>query len=632
MAQAFQAEIKQLLNILIHSLYQDREIFLRELISNASDALNRVKFEMLTNPDVLDPDAELLIHLTVDEENHTIRVVDTGIGMTGGEMVDALGVIARSGARDFLAQVEQTGNSNLATDLIGQFGVGFYSVFMVAERVEVTSRSYLPGAEAATWISTGEEGYEIVPADKADRGTEVLIYLREDANEFASEWKLKDIVKRHSDFVTFPIYVGEPEESEEDEEPTALEPVNQRVAIWRRSSGEIEDEEYDSFYRTLTLDFEPPALHIHVHSDAPIQFYALLYVPSSSERNMFTLRKEPGLKLYARKVLIQEYTTALLPEYLWFVQGVVDSEDLPLNVSRETVQANPLINKLKQVITRRVLTELDRTAKDNPEHYAAIWSAWGMMLKQGAITEFADRGRLLPLMRFYTSKSEHELVPLDSYVEDMVEGQEQIFTISANDVAAASRSPHLDPFRSRDIEVLYLTDPVDGFLMTALHDYEGHELVGVDQADLDLEGVGETPEADEVEPVPEGELDDLIGYMQDFLGDQVESVRVSKVLSAGSPARLVTPEGGLDRHTERVYQMLEREYQAVARILEINPRHPIIRNLAVRLERGQVDAALENGVNLLYQNALLADGLHPNPADMAAIIQEMLENATRVDD
>ncbi len=630
MAQAFQAEIKQLLNILIHSLYQDREIFLRELISNASDALNRVKFEMLTNPDVLDPDAELLIHLTVDEENHTIRITDTGIGMTAEEMVDALGVIARSGARDFLAQVE--GDSSFADDLIGQFGVGFYSVFMVAERVEVTSRSYLPDAEAATWISTGEEGYEIVAADKVDRGTEVLIFLREDAQEFASEWKLKDIIKRHSDFVTFPIYVGEPEEPEEGEEPAPFEPVNQRVAIWRRSSSEVEDEEYDNFYRNLTLDFEPPALRIHVQSDAPFQFYALLYIPATSERNMFSLRKEPGLKLYARKVLIQEYTTALLPEYLWFVQGVVDSEDLPLNVSRETIQANPMINKLKQVITRRVLAELGRVAEDDPEQYAAIWSAWSALLKQGVITEFGDRDRLLPLLRFYSSKSENELVSLADYVANMAEGQAQIYTISANDVAAASRSPHLDAFRSRDIEVLYLTEPVDGFLMTALHDYEGHELVGVDQADLNLDGVGEAPEVDESEPVPQGELDDLLNYMKDYLGDQVESVRVSKVLSSGSPARLVTPEGGLDRHTERVYQMLERDYQAVARILEINPRHPIIRNLTARLERGQDDAALANSVNLLYQNALLADGLHPNPAEMAAAIQEMLEAATRVDE
>lgn len=629
----FQAEIKQLLNILAYSLYKDREIFLRELISNASDALHRLQFEMLTNQEILDPDLEMMIHLTVDEENKIIRVFDTGIGMTADEMVEHLGVIARSGARQFLDTLQEVEGSGITADIIGQFGVGFYSAFMVADQIEVISRSYRPDAEAARWVSSGEEGYEIFPAEKDTRGTEVIIHLREDAQEFASEWRLREIVKRHSDFVTFPIYIGEPEIDEESGEVIPLEPVNEQQAIWRRMPEDIEDEEYDKFYSALTMDFEPPALRIHTRGDAPLQFYALLYIPQSVERGIFSLRKEPGLKLYARKVLIQEYTTDLLPEYLQFVQGVVDSEDLPLNVSRETIQANPLVAKLNRVLTRRVLSELSDLAEDDFERFAAFWAEHGAFIKHGVVTDFANRERLLPLLHFYTSKSEDTLISLDQYVDDFVEGQESIYYIVADDAASASRSPHLDAFRARGIEVIYLTETVDGFLVTALTTYKDYPLVSVDEADLDLEGVGSQPvEEQAAEALPEQETGSLVDYMAGVLGDVVESVRVSKVLASGSPARLVAPKGTLDRHQQRIYQALEKEFEIPARILEINPRHPIIRNLSARLERGLDDASLRQQVNLLYQNAMLADGIHPNPVEMVEAIQALLEEATKVDD
>lgn len=632
-SHTFQAEIKQLLHILVHSLYKDREIFLRELISNASDALNRVQFEMLTNPDVLDPETDLYVHITVDKDQNLLRIADTGVGMTADEMIDALGVIARSGARAFLESVSaaenSSENSSIATDIIGQFGVGFYSVFMAAEKVEVISRSYRLDAQAAMWVSTGGEGYDILPADKTTRGTEVVVYLRDDAKEFADEWRLKEIIRRHSDYVQFPIYVGQPEPQDEGEEPV-WQPANQQTAIWRRASGQVEEEEYHKFYQSLTFDFDPPALTLHSQGDAPIQYYALLFIPSSPERSLFSLRREPGLKLYARKVLIQDRTTDLLPDYLRFVHGVVDSEDLPLSVSRETIQSNALVGKLRQVLSRRVLSELQRLAGDEPERYEAIWRAWSGFLKQGVIAEFADRERLLPLLRFTSTHSEGGLITLDQYVERMADGQQAIYYLVANDLDSAAYSVHLEPFRERGIEVLYLVETVDGFLIPALGQYKDHEFIAADAADLDLSGVGQKPEAESPEQsLPPDDVAALVEYVKGQLGDQVEAVRVSRVLS-GSPARLVAPKGSLDRHQQRLYQMLDKEFDSPPRILEINPSHPIIRNLSARLESNAEDETLSTAVRLLYQNALLADGLHPNPAQMVGDIQALLERATQV--
>jgi molecular chaperone HtpG len=628
----FQAEIKQLLNILVHSLYTDREIFLRELVSNASDALSKVQFEMLTNQNVLDADAPLQITLYANEADRTIRIVDTGIGMTHDELISNLGVIAQSGAKSFMEKVRGDGGN---ADLIGQFGVGFYSVFMVADKVEVTSRSFQPDSQALTWISGGEDTYEIVPAEKAERGTEVLIHLREDAAEFASAWRLRQIIKRHSDYVAFPIYiVEEGKEEAESEEEKELQAANQQTAMWRRPASEITEEEYNNFYRMLTLDFEEPALRIHAQGDAPIQYYALLYIPRKGERNMMSLRKEPGLKLYARKILIQEYTTDLLPEYLQFVQGVVDSEDIPLNVSRESVQANQQMAKLKQTLTRRVLSELKKVAENDPEKYAELWAEYGNFIKHGVVSEYSDRERLLPLLRFYSSTSESVLASLEDYMKRMeeVEGQEDIYYITAENLSMASRSPHLEALRARGIEVLYMTDSMDGFLVSALGSHEGHKLVSVDSAELDLTGIGTTPEEEASTPEQTEAVDKLVVRIRNILGDAVQSVRVSKVLFSGSPVRLVTPEGSIDRHTQRVYQMLEKDFQVPSRIMEVNPRHPIIQNLAARLERGVTeDEMVDNNIQLLYQNALLADGLHPNPAEMVSQIQKLMEKATKVE-
>jgi len=387
----FKAEVQQLLHILVHSLYTDKEIFLRELVSNASDALNRLQFEMLTTKDVLNPEAEPAIWLSVDEEAKTITIRDTGIGLTRDELISNLGTIAKSGAADFLARLKE--NKDQTGNIIGQFGVGFYSVFMVAKEVEVISRSFRPDAEAVRWVSDGSETYTIGPADKTERGTTIIVKLTDDAHDFANEHRLENIVKKHSDFVTYPIYVGEGDNQHE---------ANQQTALWRQSPNEVEAEKYADFYKQLTLDFEEPLTHLHLSVDAPVQMKTLLFVPAKREGSIFSLRKEPGLKLYSRNVLIEEYTTDLLPNHFRFIHGVVDSEDISLSVSREAVQNTRIIEKLKSLLTKRVIRMLADLDAESPEKYDRFWKEFSPFIKEGIATDptavaVADEAVALPL-------------------------------------------------------------------------------------------------------------------------------------------------------------------------------------------------------------------------------------------
>src|SRR5215211_3543527 len=371
----FRAEVKQLLQILAHSLYTDREIFLRELISNASDALYRVQFEMLTNHDVLDPEAELAIRVTGDEQAKTVTITDTGIGMTREELIENLGTIAQSGARALMERLE----AGQRGEIIGQFGVGFYSSFVVADEVTVISRSYRPDAEAAQWRSRGDETFTIEAAERAERGTTIILHLKEDAGEFAQAWKLRQVIKKHSDFVAWPIYVGE-------------ERANQQSALWRQAPRQVEAEKYPEFYRQLTMDFEAPLLHVHLSTDVPVDLHTILFVPSKRERGLIERRVEGKIKLYSRKVLIQEEAKDLLPSYYRFVEGVVDSEDLPLNVSREMVQSNPVLSRIKKTLTGRLTKELAELAEKDAEKYAKFWQEFGVFIKEGIATEMSARG------------------------------------------------------------------------------------------------------------------------------------------------------------------------------------------------------------------------------------------------
>jgi molecular chaperone HtpG len=609
----FKAEIQQLLNILIHSLYTEREIFLRELLSNASDALNRVQFEMLTNDEVLDAEAELAIHIQADEEARTLTVSDTGIGMTHEEMVENLGTIAHSGAAAFLRQLE--GEERPSLELIGQFGVGFYSVFMVAEQVRVISRSYRPDAKAVEWVSDGGTSYHLGPAEKADRGTRIEVKLKEDATEFAGTWRLDQIVRKHSDYVAFPIYVGDRQE-----------PVNRQTALWRQSPRTVSDEQYNDFYKYLTLDIDEPLLHVHMETDAPVNVRSILYIPAHRERGFLSPRTDHGLQLYIHNVLIQEYNKDLLPNHFRFVEGVLESEDLPLNISRETVQSSPAARRIQRALVRKLIRELEALAKEEPEKYATFWNEFGPFIKEGVAATPAGTDDLLPLLRFYSSRSGDDLVSLAEYVGRMADDQKAIYYVLGEDLASVAHSPHLDYFKAHDVEVLYLVDPIDSFVAVALQEYDGKPLKNVDDAGLDLPEIAEA-EIEAAETLPEADFNRVVGRFVKLLGDRVVEVRESKVLRA-SPCRLVSPDDAPTREMSRVYRLLGQEFETPKRILEINRNHPIIANLAHMVSETPEDDIIDSTIEQLYENQLLMEGLHPNPTDMIPRIQQLMEAAT----
>jgi molecular chaperone HtpG len=602
----FKAETKQLLNILIHSLYKEREIFLREIISNASDALNRIRFEMLTDRNVLDPDAELCVRLSVDVENKIITVQDTGIGMTKDELVENLGTIAQSGARAFLEAAKEE-ESDLA-EIIGQFGVGFYSVFMVAEWVRVTSRSYKPRARAALWYATGEDNFQVAQAEKMERGTTIQVKLKEDVEEFANEMRLKEIVKRHSDYVGFPIYVGDAEEQ-----------VNQQTAIWRTSRQDLTDEQYKEFYRQLTLDFEENLYHLHINTDAPLQVYSVLYIPAKSERGMLSLRKEDGLKLYSKNVLIEEYSKDLLPEHFRFIQGVVDSEDLPLNVSRETIQATGVMARLRKILTGQLVRELENLAEKDAEKFQTFWQEFGNYVKQGVAMDHVEREKLYPLLRFKTNQHPDEWLSLEDYIGQMQDDQKVIYYIVGDDPKSVLRSPHLDYFRTRDVEVLLLTDPVDSFMLMGLQKYKDYEFKNVAQAELEVPEV----EEEEQEKIPTEDFEALVKMFKEQLGDKILDVRSTNRLS-NSVARLVDPKDSLNPEMQRVYRYLDREYEIPKKILELNPSHPILAGLCAHEGESELTEAI---VEQIYESALLVEGLHPDPSDIVSRVQKIMQAA-----
>ncbi len=608
----FKAEVKQLLYILAHSLYKERDIFLRELISNASDALTRMHFEMLTNREVLDPDAELAIWIeTPDVQGDAAKqlvIKDTGIGMTREELEQNLGTIAQSGAREFLARVG-TGQLD-PSDLIGQFGVGFYSVFMVADQVRVVSRSYRLDAPAAAWVSDGGDEYRIEAADKRDRGTEVHITLKKDADEFAQAWKLRQIIKKHSDFVRFPIYLG-------------TERVNQQTSLWRKSASEVSEEDYKKFYQQLTLDFEAPLATIHLRADAPVNVRALLFIPAHHDKPLLAARREPGLLLYSHNVLIQEYCTDLLPRWLSFVDGVVDSEDLPLNVSRETVQNNRLMKQLGKTIQGRVLRELKRLSEDEQPKYDKFWNEFGRTFREAIATDPEAKEQVLPLFRYHSTRSDGALVSLDQYIGRMQEGQQDIYYVLGDDLKSVARSPHLDPFRARNFEVLYWVDPLDALIAPMLGEYQGKKFRNIDDADLELPEDKHEEKPEEEATTPEYDFNVLMSRFTQVLGDRVLDVRASKVLK-DSPIRLVSPKDDVNRERQRLSRLLDKDYQVPKKILELNRNHPLIANLARTLREHPDSRVVDLAIEQLYDSALVQEGLHPNPAEMLPRIQELM--------
>jgi molecular chaperone HtpG len=612
-AVPFKAETRQLLDILIHSLYTEREVFVRELLSNASDALTRMSFEMLTTREVLDPEAELAIWITVDKDEKTITIRDTGVGMTQTEMHENLGTIAHSGARAFITAAEQ--GANHLSDMIGQFGVGFYSAFMAADWIRVTSRSFRPESTAAVWYSTGADTYTVDPGEKESRGTEVVVKLNADSAEFADEARLRSIIKKHSDYIPYPIYVGD-----------SSEQVNRQTAIWRQPPRQVQENEYTDFYKQLTLEFEEPLAHIHLNIDAPVQMYALLYVPASPERNMFSLRKQDGVALYARKVLIQEYNKDLLPDYFRFIQGVVDSEDIPLNVSREAVQSSRVMSQLKKLITSKLIEGLKTLAKDKPDSYTKFWEQFRPFIKEGVSTDPDYHEALLPLLRYHTLHKPQEWVSLSDYVQGMKTGQQKIYYLLGEDERSLVSSPHLEIFRRQGYDVLLMADPMDSFTLLRFTKYADFELANASTEKLD-QPEEEAPAEGEVEQerLPEDEVSRLVERFKSQLADRVTDVRTTNRL-VESPARLIDPEGTMNPEMQRVYKMLNREFEMPQKVLEINPNHAIMKRLSSLPEE---DPLNELVVEQVYEDALLIEGLHPDPASMINRIQRLLEAALK---
>jgi molecular chaperone HtpG len=606
----FRAETRQLLDILIHSLYTDHEIFLRELISNASDALTRMNFEMLTNRDILDPEAELAIWITPDPTARTLTIRDTGIGMNRIEMEENLGTIAHSGAKAFMQAAGQQENTDLS-NIIGQFGVGFYSVYMVADKVEVASHSYKKDEPSALWTSDGKENFTITDFTRAERGTTITIYLKEDASEFTNESRLREMIQRHNDYVAFPIYLG-----------SSTEQVNRQSALWRQNSQQITVKDANEFYKQFTLDQKEPLTYAHLAVDAPVQAYALLFIPGVAEHYLYAPRKQDGLRLYARKILIQDYFRDLLPEYLRFVQGIVDSEDLPLNISRETIQSNRMLMQLKKLVTAKAIDMIRKLAQDSPEKYLEFWNLFGRYLKEGVSSDLADYDNLVPLLRFHTLHHPEDLISLDTYLTERGAGQQMIYYIFGDDEHSVIHSPHLDVVRQRNLDVLLLTDPLDSFMLLALKQYKDIPLVNVSDRDADLGESTTTPES-ELPPASEETKASLVTRFQTQLGTRVADVRISDRL-VESPARLVDPDDSPAQEIQRVYKMINQPLEVPRKVLEINPRHELMAKL-VTLPSDSKLAPLV--IEQIYENALLIEGLHPDPADMIGRIQKIMSAA-----
>jgi molecular chaperone HtpG len=526
--------------------------------------------------------------------------------MTKDEVIENLGTIAQSGARKFLEAAKD--KTEDLTQFIGQFGVGFYSVFMVAEWVRVTARSYKPRPKAVSWYATGDDNYLIGPAEMAERGTKIEIKLKEDAAEFAEEQRLKDIIHKHSDYIGFPIYVGEEKQQ-----------VNKQTSIWRTSKQDVTGQQYKDFYRQLTLEFEDPLLHIHTVTDAPVQLFALLYVPGKGERGVFSLRKEDGLKLYSRNILIDEYNKDLLPDYLRFVQGVVDSEDLPLNVSRETIQATGLMARLKKVVAGQVLKELETLAKKDAEKYQTFWKEFGGYLKQGVATSTAEADNIYPLLRFRTNLHAETWSSLEDYVQRMQPEQKVMYFIVGDDPKSVLRSPHLDYFQAQGTEVLLLTEPMDSFMLMGLRKYKEFELKNVAQAEI----TDKPKESESHEQMAEADFSKLIDRFKQVLGERVADVRASNRLSQ-SVARLADADGTLNPELQRVYRYLGKEYEIPKKILELNPSHVILKKLLDMVPVAELQTLI---IEQIYDSALLVEGLHPDPSSMAARVQQIMEAA-----
>lgn len=591
----FQAEVRQLLDLMIHSLYSNREIFLRELVSNAADAADRLRFEALQDASLFEDDPDPEVRITVDESARTITISDNGIGMNRTDVIDNLGTIARSGTRRFLDAL--TGDQKQDSQLIGQFGVGFYSAFIVADSVTVhTRRAGEPEDAGVRWQSDGKGAFSLEPSPRARRGTDVTVHLAEGQDEFLGRDRLRQVIRRYSDHIAIPIRLV----NDEGEAET----VNQASALWMRPKNELSDEDYQQFYQQISFDTEPPLRWIHNKVEGEQSYTTLLFIPAQRPFDLFEPEAGQGLRLYVRRVFIMEDREhRLLPRYLRFVRGVVDSDDLPLNVSRELLQHNRLIDRIRAASVKRVLDSLERMARDDADAYQRFWSAFGTVLKEGPIEDPGNAEKVAGLLRFHsTVDSDSQTVSLADYLERMKDGQKAIYYLTGESLAAVRNSPHLEVFRQREVEVLLLAEPVDEWLVAHLSEFQGTPLRAVAKGELELDDLGEDSAEKPEPPAPSDEVNTLLERLKGQLGEHVSDVRASGRLT-DSPACIVVSEDDFGINMQRMLKAAGHELPTQPPVLEINPDHPIIQRLAEN-----PPGNLEDWASLLFEQAVLMDG------------------------
>ncbi|MDX9790441.1 MAG: molecular chaperone HtpG [Candidatus Kapabacteria bacterium] len=606
----FKAEMKQLLHLIIHSLYTHPEVFLRELVSNASDAMNKVRVKKLTDAEIISPDAELRININVNKETKTFTIEDFGIGMTHEELVNQLGVVASSGTLNFLKELKESGKP-LDANLIGQFGVGFYSVFMVTDEVAVETRSAEPFSKSWKWTSGGESTYNITEGERDTRGTKITFKLKENYHDFAEDWKIKSILTKYSNFVEFPIYVNG-------------EKANQVQALWHKKKEEVKDDELVEFYKFVSNDYQEPLGHLHLNIEGNVNFKALLFVPQVAPPTLFRDFNEKSVQLYSNKIFIQENAVDLLPEYLRFIRGVVDTEDLPLNVSREVTQNSPVMTKIRNIISSRILSLLEEWADKDKVKYNKFFNEFGALFKTGLNSDFSNKDKITELLRFESSEyTSDELRSLNAYVAAMKPEQKEIYFAAGNSREQLEKNPNLEYFKKNHIEVLYFLDPVDLFIMPYLFEYDGKKIVSIEKAELEDNKIEQNDES-----LGKDAAKSLIDEFKRILGDRVEDVTISKRL-VDSPASVVVGKEGIDPQMEKMMKLMDKEFKASKRILEINPNHKLIQNLSNLFISGSQPELFSQSILQIYEGAMLIDGNLNNPNDFVSRMNELLTIATK---
>lgn len=614
--RGFQSEVKQILHLMIHSLYSNKEIFLRELISNASDAADKLRFKALENPSLYAGDAELGVRISVNKEAGTLTIADNGIGMTRDEVIENLGTIAKSGTKAFLESI----GSDQAKDsqLIGQFGVGFYSAFIVADKVTVKTRAATANAdEAVMWESAGEGEYTISDDNKETRGTEIILHLKEDEKEFLDDWRLRSIISKYSDHISLPVEVQTIDEESKD---VKWEKVNKAQALWTRSKSEITDEEYKEFYKHISHDFADPLSWSHNRVEGKQEYTSLLYIPSKAPWDMWNRDNKHGLKLYVQRVFIMDDAEQFMPNYLRFVKGLIDSNDLPLNVSREILQDNKITQSLRNACTKRVLQMLEKLAKDDKEQYQQFWSEFGLVLKEGTGEDYANREAIAKLLRFASTHSDSNVqtISLDDYISRMQEGQDKIYYITADSYGTAKNSPHLELFSKKGIEVLLLSDRVDEWMMSNLTEFEGKQFQSISKSDESIEKLAD--QDSEEQKQAEKELEPFIERVKAVLGDKVKEVKLTHRLT-NTPAIVTTAADEMTTQMAKLFAAAGQKAPEIKYTFEINPDHKLVKRIADT----QDEAAFSDWIELLLDQALLAEkGSLSDPSKFIQTMNKLL--------